>query len=126
LAVSQHLIESLRGRPARGALALILLAAVAAGCGGREAVEPREVPWRLVSQDGRALQLEVQAGGPPCDAILDVDVDEQPDAVTVTVRAGSEPDAECGPGVAAVLGTFPVTARLREPLGDRTLRDGAR
>jgi hypothetical protein len=55
-----------------------------------------------------------------------VEVDETPHAVTVTVRAGQRPGARCGPGVAAVLATFPVTVRLREPLGARELRDGAR
>ena len=110
-----------RGRPAWGALALLALA----GCGGGSVPE-REVPWRLVEADGRTLRLEVDAGGPPCDALRSVDVDEGRETVVVTVHAGSEPDARCGPGVAAVLGTFPVTAKLREPLGSRTLRDGAR
>jgi len=118
-----HRIERVGGRPARGALALVLLAL--AGCGS-QSVPPREVPWKLVSDDGRVLRLEVQAGGPPCDAVTGVDVDERPDAVVVTVRAGAEPGARCGPGVAAVLGTFGVEAKLREPLGSRTLRDGAR
>jgi hypothetical protein len=108
-----------RGRPAWGALALFALA----GCGG---ASEREAPWRLVQADGRTLRLEVDAGGPPCDAVRDVDVEEGRDVVVVTVRAGSEPGARCGPGVAAVLGTFPVTAKLREPLGSRALRDGAR
>ncbi len=107
----------------RGALAL--LAITLAGCGS-ESPAPREAPWRLVEDDGRVLRLEVQAGGPPCDAVTSVDVDERPQTVTVTVHAGPEPGARCGPGVAASLGTFRVEARLRAPLGTRTLRDGAR
>jgi hypothetical protein len=89
-------------------------------------VPPREVPFTLVQSVGRTLRLEVQAGGPPCDAVLGVDVDETPTTVTVTVRAGPEPGAKCGPGVVAMIGTFPVQARLRDPLGSRTLKDGAR
>jgi hypothetical protein len=96
-----------------------------AGCGS-DAPAPREAPWRLVSDEGRVLRLEVQAGGPPCDAVTSVEVDEGPQTVTVTVHAGPERDARCGPGVAASLGTFRVEASLRAPLGTRTLRDGAR
>jgi hypothetical protein len=84
------------------------------------------VTFRLAGIDGRTLRLEVQAGGPPCDAVLGTDVDETPTTVTVTVRAGQEPGAKCGPGVVAMIGTFPVQVRLREPLGTRTLKDGAR
>jgi hypothetical protein len=73
------------------------------------------VPFHLVSHEGRTLHLTVQAGGPPCDEVTSVHVDETPRTVTVTVR----------PGTAAILGTFPVEVRLRHPLGSRTLRDGA-
>ena len=112
-----------RGRPAWGALALVGLAC--AGCGGRP-VPLHDVPWRLQETDGRTLRLAVRVGGPPCDAVRGVHVDERPRTVVVTVRAGSVPGARCGPGVAAVVATFPVTVRLRAPLGSRTLRDGAR
>jgi hypothetical protein len=84
------------------------------------------VPFTLLGTEGRTLRLEVRVGGPPCDAVLGADVDETPTTVTVTVRAGPEPGAKCGPGVAAMIGTFTVQARLREPLGSRTLKDGAR
>ena len=57
-----------------GLLALVALA----GCGSDE---PREVPWKLVGQDGRTLRLEVQAGGPPCDEIKPVEVDETPEVL---------------------------------------------
>jgi hypothetical protein len=79
------------------------------------------VPWRLVGQDGRTLRLEAQAGGPPCDEIKSVEVDETSAAVTVTVLAGPRSDARCN-GTTAALGTFEVTAKLREPLGSRDLR----
>jgi hypothetical protein len=95
------------------------------GCGSQP-VPPHKVAWRLLGTDGRTLRLAVQAGGPPCEAVRGVDVDEGAHTVVVTVRAGRTPGARCGPGVAAVLGTFPVTVRLHAPLGSRTLRDGAR
>jgi hypothetical protein len=88
-------------------------------------VPPREVPFRLVGTEGRTLRLEVQAGGDPCDGVRDVDVTETPVTVTVTVTTGPKPGAKCGPGVAAILGTFTVQAKLREPLGSRKLLDGA-
>src|SRR4051794_15192442 len=110
----------------RAARRLGLIALVIAGCGASQPAPPHAVPFRLVSSDGRVLRLSVQTGGPPCDGVRRVDVSETARAVTVTVRAGSAPGAKCGPGVAAVLGTFPVVARLREPLGSRVLRDGAR
>jgi hypothetical protein len=83
------------------------------------------VPFTLVGTEGRSLRLEVQVGGPPCDAVLGTDVEETPATVTVTVRAGQQPGAKCGPGVVAMIGTFPVQVRLREPLGTRKLVDGA-
>jgi hypothetical protein len=102
------------------ALALGLLAVVAlAGCGSDE---PRDVPWRLIGQDGRTLRLEVEAGGPPCDEIQSVDVDETPTVVTVTVLAGPRPGVDCNGTTNAALGTFQLTATLREPLGSRELR----
>jgi hypothetical protein len=86
----------------------------------------RSVPWRPARLAGRSLLLDVQVGGPPCDAVTAVDVEETGEAVTVTVRAGKVPGARCGPGVPAILGTFRVEARLRDPLGSRELLDGAR
>jgi hypothetical protein len=97
-----------------------------AGCGGSNSEPPHGVPWHLVSADGRTLHLSVQAGGPPCDAVLGTSVRETSRVVTVTVRAGSRPGAKCPHGVAAILGTFPISVRLHAPLGSRTLRDGAR
>jgi hypothetical protein len=101
------------------------VALAAAGCGAHP-VPAHDVPWRLRAVDGSTLRLEVRLGGPPCDAVRAVHVDERARTVVVTVRAGSTPSAKCGPGVAAILGTFPVTVRLHAPLGSRTLRDGSR
>jgi hypothetical protein len=83
------------------------------------------VPFKLVGTEGRTLRLEVQAGGAPCDGVRNVRVQETPKTVTVTVTTGPDPDARCGPGVVAMIGQIPVQAELREPLGNRTLVDGA-
>jgi hypothetical protein len=83
------------------------------------------VPFKLVGTEGRTLRLEVQAGGAPCDGVRKVAVRETPRTVTVTVTTGPDPGAKCGPGVVAMLGTFTVEAKLKAPLGTRTLVDGA-
>lgn len=77
------------------------------------------------STDGRVLFLDVAIGGAPCDAVTGVDVAELPDTVTVTVYAGAVAGATCDPHPRAVLGTARIEVRLAEPLGSRTLRNGA-
>jgi hypothetical protein len=83
------------------------------------------VPFKLVSAEGRTLRLTVEAGGPPCDSVRKVAVRETPSTVTVTVTTGPEVRAKCGPGVDLLIGAFVVEARLKAPLGSRTLIDGA-
>ena len=83
---------------------------------------PREVPFKLVSAEGRTLRLEIEAGGPPCDGVRKVAVNETPRTVTVTITTG--PEVHCR-GAVTVLGRFLVEARLKAPLSDRTLIDGA-
>jgi hypothetical protein len=83
------------------------------------------VPFKLVSTEGRTLRLTVEAGGAPCDSVRKVAVHETPATVTVTVTTGPEAHAKCGPGVVAMLGTLPVEAKLKDPLGTRKLVDGA-
>jgi hypothetical protein len=83
------------------------------------------VPFKLVSTEGRTLRLTVEAGGAPCDGVRKIAVHETPATVTVTVTTGAEPRANCGPGVVAMLGTLPVEAKLKAPLGSRRLLDGA-
>lgn len=95
-----------------------------AGCSG-SAPAFREVPFTLVSAEGRTLRLTVDAGGPPCDSVRGVAVRETPATVTVTVTTGAEPRAKCGGTTDLMIGTFPVEAKLKAPLGSRTLIDGA-
>jgi hypothetical protein len=83
------------------------------------------VPFKLVSAEGRTLRLEVEAGGPPCDGVRKVAVQETATTVTVTITTGRVGRVPCGHGAVTVLGRFPVEARLKAPLSDRTLIDGA-
>ena len=81
----------------------------------------RRAPWRLVATGpGPAVVVELNAGGPPCDVVTHLDVDESPSTVGLTVWAGREPGAECV-GLPALLGTFRVRVPLAQPLGTRTL-----
>jgi hypothetical protein len=86
----------------------------------------RTVPWRLVGRrDGdRTLLLEITIGGPPCDAVTAVAVAEATATVSITVYAGVAGQGRCGPGVQGSVGTFRVPARLAQPLGARTLKNG--
>jgi hypothetical protein len=86
----------------------------------------RTTPWRLVQVERSGVLLEVQVGGPPCDVVTAVEVAESAREVTVTVRAGAERGARCGPGEIARLGTVWVRATFAEPLGGRRLVDGGR
>jgi hypothetical protein len=87
----------------------------------------RKVRWRLAGQaeGGRVLLLDVQVGGPPCDAVTGVDVRESAAEVTIIVYAGSTGSGSCAPGVPAILGTARVRAVLTEPLGSRKPVDGS-
>jgi hypothetical protein len=86
----------------------------------------RPVRWRLAARSGRSLLLDVNVGGPPCDAVTAVEVDETPASIVITVHAGRTPGADCRAGTPALLGTYRVKARQREPPAARKLLDGAR
>jgi hypothetical protein len=62
----------------------------------------------------------VKAGGPPCDVVTHLDVDETPSGVRLDVWTGRVPGAVCA-GLPALLGTFRVRVPLAEPLGSRAL-----
>ena len=83
--------------------------------------QERRAAWRLVrSGPGPALVVEVQAGGPPCDVVTDLDVRETERTVRLTVWAGRETGASC-PDVPAVVGTVHLRVPLAAPLGSRSL-----
>jgi len=87
----------------------------------------RTVRWTSAGQadDGRTLLLDVAIGGPPCDVVTAVDVAESADSVRITVYAGATTPASCTRGIPARIGTVRVRAPLAQPLGLRTLLDGA-
>ena len=86
----------------------------------------RKARWTLAgrSPDDRVLLLDVTVGGPPCDAVTGVDVEESAGAVTITVYAGATAAAFCTRGVPAVIGTVRVQVRLAAPLASRALTEG--
>jgi hypothetical protein len=89
----------------------------------------RAARWTLAgrSGDGRMLLLDVTVGGPPCDAVTGIDVEESTGVVTITVYAGATAAAtSCSRGIPAVVGTVRVPVRLAAPLAERTLADGGR
>ncbi len=63
--------------------------------------------------------------GPPCNVIGRADVTETGDQVTITLWAGARPDAKCDGPQPAMQYPFVIEVPLKEPLGDRTVVDGA-
>lgn len=84
--------------------------------------------WELadVSEGGRQLQLQAEGG--MCDdqpetktRLVDVQVEETPDAVLISVWVHHPDSSQPCDGVGI---SVPATARLEEPLGQRELLDG--
>jgi hypothetical protein len=77
-----------------------------------------------VSGDGLTLTLTFVTGVEPCSVLDHVDTEQTAQAVTITLFEGHDPDAgqvAC-PDIAAYKS---VRVTLDEPLGDRTVKDGA-
>jgi hypothetical protein len=87
----------------------------------------RRVHWKLAGRgdSDRSLLVDVAIGGPPCDAVTGVEVVESAATVTVTVYAGTTQTEACTRGMPARIGTARVRVVLDQPLGSRTLVDGA-
>lgn len=88
-------------------------------------IEHYQVRWDdarkppAVSEDGRDLTLQYTGGA--CDDYAEAEVDEGPKKVTITITVTTKAVTGCDD--IGVLRTMSV--RLTEPLGDRTLIDGA-
>jgi hypothetical protein len=81
---------------------------------------------RVTAGDGAELVVQYTAGGKAdCAKLGRVDVAESDDAVTVTVRLGRLPAAQCGGAQPMIAASFETTVTLKVPLGSRTVRDGA-
>lgn len=63
--------------------------------------------------------------GPPCNVIGHADVAETGEQVTITLWAGARPDAKCDGPQPAVQYPFAIEVPLKEPLGNRSVVDGA-
>jgi hypothetical protein len=76
-----------------------------------------------VGPDGRTLTIVYTGGVSPCYVLDRVDVDEEPDTVTITLYQGHEPNAD---GVCIDIALlYSTQVVLAEPLGDRELVDGS-
>jgi hypothetical protein len=85
------------------------------------------VPWDRAVPDpsGRRVRVEYTTGVEPCHVLDHVDVRYSPSAVTITLFEGSDPKAANQYCIdIAVRRATDVT--LRQPLGRRTLVDGAK
>ena len=92
------------------------------------AVELHRERWAHVAPVPGTTRIQVSGtltGGPPCAVLGRVDVEERGKQVTVTVWVGRRAAAQCG-GPQPELGyPYVTTVTLREPLGQRTVSDGA-
>ena len=92
------------------------------------AVELHRERWTQVAPVPGTKQIQVSGiltGGPPCAVLGRIDVQEKGKQVTVTVWVGRRAGAECSGPQPALGYPYVTTVTLREPLGQRTVRDGA-
>ena len=76
---------------------------------------------------GSAVRVEgLLTPGPPCAVIGRADVVETANQVTITLWVGPRPDADCDGPQKMTQFPFVIDVELREPLGGRTVIDGAR
>ncbi|HZJ26211.1 MAG TPA: hypothetical protein VFF40_04230 [Acidimicrobiia bacterium] len=91
---------------------------------GMDDVHPISFDSAIPSADGRSLTVAFTGGVAPCFVLDHVDVDIQPDAVTVTLYAGHEPAPE--PVACIEIAAFyETTVELSESLAGRPVLDGA-
>jgi hypothetical protein len=91
---------------------------------GMDNVHPRGWDTSSVGDDGSTVTLTFYTGVAPCSVLDHVDVAYGTDTVTITLYEGSDPgsrDVACI-DIAMLAST---TLRLDQPLGDRTIVDGA-
>jgi len=87
----------------------------------------RPVPFRSthVEPDGWTVAVDFVAGIEPCSVLDHVDVRYGADSVTITLSEGSDPAA--GQVACIMIAEFKqVIVHLDQPLGDRTIVDGAK
>jgi hypothetical protein len=89
-------------------------------------VDPRPIAWTRahVAPDDRTVTIDFASGIAPCSVLDHVDVDDRPDAITITLFEGHAPDA----GDVACIEIAQLKAvriLLDRPVNDRELVDGA-
>jgi hypothetical protein len=77
-----------------------------------------------VDADGRTITIDFWSGVEPCSVLDHVDVDAGPRVVTITLVEGRDPNAGDVACIEIAMAKR-VTVVLDEPLGDRTIVDGA-
>ena len=90
-------------------------------------LNPRKVPWESATPagDGRSLDIVWWSGVEPCYVLDRVEVTETAREVTVTLYEGQDrrqPDAAC----IEIAIEKTTTVRLKSPLDDRKVVDGAK
>lgn len=87
----------------------------------------RPVPWtRVQAAPGRQVRVYYTiTGRGDCAALGRVDVAETTTTVTVTVRVGRLPDADCAGPQPQLAASMTTVVTLARPLGTRTVKDGA-
>lgn len=110
-------------------LGAIVLALVAVGAFalvvGIDLVRPAPVEAVAVTGDGRDLLVRYVGGLPGCGDPDGVDVAESGDTVVVSARTVARRATRLGFSCPEVAVPMFRTVRLGEPLGERTVRDGA-
>ena len=87
-------------------------------------VNPRPFDDANVDPDGVTMRVDFVSGVEPCSVLDHVDVVEGVATVTITLYEGNDPSA--GDVACIDIGVFKrVVVTLDEPLGDRTIVDGA-
>jgi hypothetical protein len=91
---------------------------------GMDNVHARPFDTATVGDDGRTVTIDFVSGVEPCSVLDHVKVQYGSKTVTLTLFEGSDPSAKT---VACIeIGVFKrVVITLDEPLGDRTITDGA-
>ena len=88
-------------------------------------VHPIPFDQARVGTDGRTVQIDFVAGIAPCSVLDHVDVRYGANSVTITLSEGSDPAA--GQVACIMIAEFKrVIVQLDQPLGDRTIVDGAK
>jgi hypothetical protein len=91
---------------------------------GMASVFARPFDTASVRADGRTIAIDFVSGIEPCSVLDHVDVLDRPRTVTITLFEGHDPAA--GAVACIEIGVFKrVLITLDEPLGDRSIVDGA-